>query len=57
MGLERAEIMHTLFLAVPIHAYEGIFSEVFGQLVMEYFRLNLLVFPIDGLGGLQWIAR
>jgi Holliday junction resolvase-like predicted endonuclease len=55
MALGRLGISHTLFLAVPSHAYEGIFSEEFGQIVIEHFQLKLLVFSSDGMEGLQWL--
>lgn len=44
-----------LFLAVSILAYDGIFSEPLGQLMVETYALRLLVFDDIERKVLQWI--
>jgi hypothetical protein len=44
-----------LYLAVPEHAYEGIFSHPLGQLVLESEGLRLIVFELDRERIVRWV--
>jgi XisH protein len=45
----------TLYLAVPLVAYEGILSEPIGQAVRRDFNLNLVVFDPETEEVVRWI--
>lgn len=53
--LSRLAPDRELFLAVSILAYDGIFSEPLGQLMVETYTLRLLVFDDITRKVLQWI--
>lgn len=53
--LSRLDPDRELFLAVSILAYDGIFSEPLGQLMVEAYALRLLVFDDITRKVLQWI--
>lgn len=53
--LSRLDPDRELFLAVSILAYDGIFSEPLGQLMVETYALRLLVFDDITRKVLQWI--
>ncbi|KOR31870.1 fatty-acid synthase [Achromatium sp. WMS3] len=42
--LEETEPERTLYLAISLHSYEGIFKEPLGQLMIHKENLNLLIF-------------
>lgn len=44
-----------IYLAIPRHVYEGLFSERFGQLIVERLKLRLLVFDEIREEIVQWI--
>lgn len=46
----------TIYLAVPLHAYENTFKDQLGQLVMKRQRLNIIVFGESPKEELQWIT-
>lgn len=43
------------YLAVPLRAYEGIFSERFGQVIVANLKINLIVFDEKSERSLKWI--
>lgn len=45
-----------LYLAVPTRAYEGIFTEKFGQLIISKIQINLLVFDEQMARIVKWIS-
>ena len=47
----------TLYLAVPRRAYEGIFADQLGQLVVERQELQVIVFGDDPEEKLEWISQ
>ena len=53
--LQRLDPERELVLAVSVLAYEGIFSEPLGQLIIEAYALRLLVFDDIEQKVLQWI--
>ncbi|MDU9047294.1 MAG: element excision factor XisH family protein [Candidatus Electrothrix sp. Rat3] len=53
--LQDNEPDRELYLAVPTHAYEGIFSKPVGKMVMAKLRMKLIVYSVSGEGELQWI--
>jgi hypothetical protein len=53
--LEKTNPERTLYLAVDVKPYEGIFSEPIGQLMLENHRLNLVVFNKSEEVILKWI--
>ncbi|MEZ4681424.1 MAG: element excision factor XisH family protein [Caldilineaceae bacterium] len=55
--LEIQEPERKLYLAVPVHAYEGIFARQVDQLAVEIFELELLVYDIAQEEPLLWIKR
>ncbi|MEZ4682245.1 MAG: element excision factor XisH family protein [Caldilineaceae bacterium] len=56
-ALEIQEPERKLYLAVPVHAYEGIFARQVDQLAVEIFELELLVYDIAPEEPLLWIKR
>ncbi len=44
-----------LFLAVPISAYEGIWSELLGKITLQGGRIKLIVFDPEKQELVQWI--
>jgi XisH protein len=55
--LELQEPERMLYLAVPLHAYEDIFSRQVGQLAIEVFELQLIVYDVAQEEPLLWIKR
>lgn len=53
--LEETDPDQTLFLAVPVRAWEGIFSERLGQLILEKENLRLIVYDIKTRRIVKWI--
>jgi hypothetical protein len=53
--LEKTNPERTLYLALDVKPYEGIFSEPIGQLMLENHRLNLVVFNKSEEVILKWI--
>ena len=45
--LKRYDPERTLYLAVPIHAYHDIFQRQVGQLILEEFHLNLIIYALS----------
>lgn len=43
-SLAWAEIESPLYMAVPLHAYETIFAETIGQLVIQKESIKLIIF-------------
>lgn len=54
--LQGQEQERTLYLAVPFHAFEGIFSKQVGQMAIKKLHLKLIVFSKSGSENLQWIT-
>ncbi|GAB4294483.1 MAG: hypothetical protein Fur0025_31200 [Oscillatoriaceae cyanobacterium] len=52
--LKKQEPERTLYLAVPIDAFENIFSREVGKIAIQKFRLRLIVFDFEG-EDLLWI--
>lgn len=46
----------TLYLAVPQRAYENIFTEKLGQLILKRLQIKLLVFDEEQRSLTQWIT-
>ena len=44
-----------LYLAIPKRAYEGLFSERFGQLILNRIQIQLIVFDEQQARIVQWI--
>lgn len=53
--LSRLEVTRELFLAVSVLAYEGIFSEPLGQLIVDAYALRLLVFDDVERKVIRWV--
>lgn len=53
--LEETDHGRNVYLAVPTTAWEGIFSEKLGRLVIERLSLRLIVFDIAKRSIVQWI--
>lgn len=53
--LQDSEPDRNLYLAVPLHAYEGIFSKPVGEMVLKKLKMELIVYDISGEEKLQWI--
>ncbi|WP_204106523.1 MULTISPECIES: XisH family protein [Spirulina sp. CCY15215] len=53
--LEEIRVNYSLYLAVRKATYQGIFAEPIGSLIIEKYRLNLLVFDAKKEEILQWI--
>lgn len=53
--LAEVEPNRVLYLAVPLHAYQGVFSEPLGQLVIRRQQLQLVVFDDIQERIVQWI--
>ncbi|MGD1806736.1 element excision factor XisH family protein [Dapis sp. BLCC M126] len=53
--LEKTNPERTLYLAVDVKPYNGIFSEPIGQLMLENQRLNLVVFNKSEEVIIEWI--
>ncbi len=52
--LQRYDPERTLYLAVPIHAYRDIFQRQVGRMILDVFRLRLLVYSLDEQEELLW---
>jgi hypothetical protein len=55
--LELQEPERTLYLAVPLHAYEDIFARQVGQLAIEVFELQLIVYDVAQEEPFVWKKR
>lgn len=60
-GIYRAVLQKTgsdrqLFMAVPGKVHEQVLSPLFGQLVVQELKLDLIVFDIEEKRSLQWIS-
>ena len=55
--LQEVEPDRTLYVAVPVHAYEGIFSQAIGKMVLDKLQMRLIVYPMSGEGALLWIPH
>ncbi|WP_020559635.1 XisH family protein [Thiofilum flexile] len=53
--LQESEPDRILYIAIPIHAYEGIFSQAIGKMVISKLQMRLIVYSILGEGDLKWI--
>ncbi|WP_083862928.1 element excision factor XisH family protein [Calothrix sp. PCC 7507] len=54
--LKEVEPKRQLYLAVPKRVYEGIFSERFGQLILNTIGINLIVFDEQLKRVIKWIS-
>jgi hypothetical protein len=54
--LQRQEPERRLYVAVPTHAYTGIFNTPVGRIAMHELHMNLIVFTLTGEEELQWIT-
>ena len=54
--LEELESDRQVYLAVSREAYEGIFSEAIGQLLIERRKLKLIIFDIEQATIVKWIS-
>jgi hypothetical protein len=54
--LEETDPDRKLFLAVSVRAYEGIFSEKLGRLILEKEKLRLIVYDIKTRRIVKWIS-
>ncbi len=54
--LAESEPERNLYLAAPLHVYEGLLSEKFGQLIVNRLQLRLLVFDDEAQRVVQWIG-
>lgn len=52
--LARQEPERTLFLAVPVNAYEGVLSSALGAVAVESYDLRLLVVDVDNMRIERW---
>ena len=52
--LARQEPGRTLFLAVPVNAYEGVLSSALGKVAVEEYDLHLVVVDIDNVRIERW---
>ncbi len=52
--LHRQEPDRELYLAVPIYAYDGIFSREIGKIAIEEFALKLIIFSLTETEELIW---
>ena len=53
--LQDNEPDRELYVAVPIHAYEGIFSKPVGKMVVTKLQMKLIVYAVSGEEELRWI--
>lgn len=53
--IEDNELDEALYLAVPQVAYEGVFSERLGQLLLRKLNLKLVVFDVDSKRIIRWL--
>ncbi len=53
--LKRREPERTIYLAIPLGTYEGIFSTPLGQVILEDYKLKLIVFDPVQEAIRQWI--
>lgn len=53
--LSETEPERIPYLAVPLHAYKGIFTDPLGQLVLKRQQMNLIVFAGAEEQIIQWI--
>lgn len=52
--LKRYDPDRTLYLAVPIHAYQDIFQRQVGQMIMEEYHLRLIIYSLSAEEELVW---
>lgn len=53
--LKELQSKRQLYLAVPKRVYEGIFSERFGQLILNSIGINLIIFDEQLERIIRWI--
>jgi hypothetical protein len=53
--LEETDPDRRLFLAVPMRAWEGIFAERLGQLMLEKMKLRMIIFDVKKRRIVKWI--
>ncbi len=53
--LSETDPDRSLYLAIPIHARKGIFSDPLGHLVIERQQMQIIVFGVSPEEDLQWI--
>lgn len=53
--LQDTEPERDLYIAVPIHAYEGIFSKPVGKMAVTKLQMKLIVYDVTGKEKLRWI--
>ena len=54
--LAEIDTDRVIYLAVPRRAYEGIFTDRLGQLIVSRLGIKLLVFDENRKGVIKWIA-
>jgi hypothetical protein len=54
--LAQSEPDRLLYLAVPLHVFETLLTEQFGQLIVSQLHLRLLVFDDQQERVIQWIS-
>lgn len=52
--LQHREPERKLYLAVPVYAFNGIFSKPVGRIVLEELGVRLIVFSVSEEGDLLW---
>jgi hypothetical protein len=55
VALEHKQPDRTLYLAVPLDAYEAFFQSQFGQFAIERFKLKLIVYRIKSEEIVTWL--
>lgn len=53
--LQDNEPERELYLAIPVHAYQGIFSQPIGKMIVEKLQMKLIIYDTSGKEKLQWI--
>jgi XisH protein len=54
--IEDNELDEELYLAIPQSAYDGIFSEHLGQLLLRKLSIKLVVFDVNSERLIQWLS-
>lgn len=52
--LKRYDPERTLYLAVPIHAYQNIFQRQVGQMIIEEYHVRLIIYSLSVEEELIW---
>ncbi len=53
--LQDTEPDRDLYVAIPIHAYKGIFAKPIGKMVVTKLQMKLIVYDVTGNEKLRWI--